>query len=98
MLVVLLSLYVLFWPEQAGPAGPPGADKAVHAVLFGLLAATTRRRFGDRAVLLGLVLGYAAGSEVVQALLLPHRSGDPLDVVADTVGALAGWALARRSG
>ena len=30
--------------------------------------------------------------EVVQAALLPLRSGDPTDVVADLVGVALGWA------
>jgi len=95
--VLLASLYVLFWPSPAGGGlGPPGADKVVHGVLFGALAATALARFGPRRQVLVAVLAYAAVSEVVQALLLSRRSGDLWDLVADVVGALAGWALARR--
>ena len=46
--------------------------------------------------MLAWVLAYAVVSELVQALLLTERSGDLLDVLADAVGAAAGWALARR--
>ena len=95
-LVVLVSLYVLFTPDPAGPTGPPGADKVVHAVLFLLLASTARRALGSRTGVLAGVLVYAVASELVQALLLPHRSGDPLDALADAAGAAAGWVLARR--
>jgi VanZ family protein len=97
---VLLSGYVLFWPDPAGPdSGVPGADKVVHAVLFALLAATARLRLGARRWVLAAVLGYAVLSEVVQAVALPDRSGDGLDVVADVAGALAAWALlSRRAG
>jgi VanZ family protein len=88
---------VLFWPEPAGgDVRVPGADKVVHAVLFGLLALTARARFGGRLAVLGAVLGYAVVSEVAQALLLAQRSGDAWDVVADVGGALCGWWLARR--
>jgi hypothetical protein len=45
-----------------------------------------------------LVLGYAVGSEVVQAALLAERSGDAWDALADGAGAVAGWLLARRRG
>ena len=38
---------------------------------------------------------YAVGSEVVQHTLLPDRSGDWTDVVADLVGAAVGLLLAR---
>jgi hypothetical protein len=96
--VLVLSLYVLFWPRPAGAdLGPPGADKAVHLVLFLLLAGSARLRFGAVWPVLGAVLAYAALSEVVQAVLLEGRSGDLLDLVADTIGVLAGWVLARRA-
>ena len=71
----------------------PGADKLVHAGLFLLLALTARVRFGDAARVLVAVLLYAALSEVVQAVLLPRRSGDPLDLLADAAGAVVGWQL-----
>ena len=92
------SLYVLFWPEPAGPdTGFPGADKVVHALLFGLLAATAAWRFGARRGVLAAVLLYATVSELVQALALSERSGDLWDLLADVVGAVVGWLLARRS-
>jgi VanZ family protein len=95
--VVVLSLYVLFWPSPAdGGVTLPGADKLVHAGLFLLLALTARLRFGGAAVVLVAVLGYAALSELVQAGLLSRRSGDLLDLLADSAGALLGWQLARR--
>ena len=90
-MVVLLSVYVLFAPSTGGTVTFPGADKLVHLGLFALLAATTRWRFGDSGWLLAAVACYAVGSEVVQALLLPFRSGDGADVVADLVGAVLGW-------
>ena len=61
-------------------------DKLVHGGLFLLLAVTTRWRFGP----LGLVATYGVLSEIVPALLLPDRSGDPFDALADPVGALFG--------
>jgi VanZ family protein len=95
--VLLVSLYVLFWPNHPGGSTHLlGADKVVHALLFGALAATARWRFGGRAGVLAAVVAYAAGSELVQALLLSTRSGDVWDLVADALGALAGWLLAGR--
>ena len=92
-----MSLYALFWPEPGGSGVTvPGADKAVHALVFALLAATARLRFGTAATVLAAVLAYAALSEVVQALLLAGRSGDLLDLVADAAGAGAGWLLVGR--
>ncbi len=93
--MLLLSLYVLFTPRTGGEGLFPGADKVVHALLFGLLAATTRWRFGPLPAGLVAVVAYAVVSELVQGVL-PTRSGDAYDVVADLCGVLAGWLLARR--
>lgn len=73
----------------------PGADKAVHVGLFLLLTGTAVLRFGARPSVLALSLAYAAGSELVQAAALAERSGDAWDLLADGVGAAAGWRLAR---
>jgi VanZ family protein len=91
--VVLVSLYVLFSPNPG--AGPlfPQSDKVVHAALFAALAGAGRWRFGPLRAVLVAALAYGALSEVVQWLALPHRSGDVLDVLADSVGALLGWLL-----
>ncbi len=74
----------------------PGADKAVHAGLFLLLAGTAALRFGAAPLVLVLVLVYAAASELVQAALLAERSGDVWDLLADGLGAASGWELVRR--
>ena len=90
-------MWVLFAPDPGAPrTGLPGADKAVHLLLFALLALTARLRFGPaRGVLAGLV-AYAVLSEVVQATLLAQRSGDVQDLVADLVGVAVGWGARRR--
>ena len=87
---------MLFWPYPSGSGGVPGADKVVHALLFALLAATARLRFGPVLPVLAAVLAYAAASEVVQAVALSRRSGDLLDLVADVVGVALGWLLVGR--
>ena len=90
---------MLFWPDPAGGGvDVPGADKVVHALLFGLLALTARAALGPAPVVLAGVLAYATVSELVQALLLSRRSGDLWDLLADAVGAALGWLLARRLG
>lgn len=94
--VSLVSGYVLFWPRPAVSGGVAGGDKLVHLLLFATLAALAAARFGARAAVLAAVLGYAALSELIQGLFLPERSGDPLDLLADTVGLLLGMAVARR--
>ena len=88
-----LSVIVLFTPESGVPSSPPGTDKVVHCLLFALLAVT-----GLRALprwVLGALVGYAALSEVLQALITPlHRSGDVLDALTDVVGIALGWGVA----
>ncbi len=95
--VQLLALYL---PGSAeGPlelAGLPGADKVVHAFLFGvpvyLLGRLTRR--------VGLVaIGFAVHavvSELVQRWFVPYRDGDPLDALADLAGIGLAVLLLRR--
>ena len=73
----------------------PEIDKLVHGGLFLLLAVATRWRFGPRLGRRAAVTAYGVLSEIAQAVLLPDRSGDPSDALADTTGALLGWLLAR---
>ena len=95
--MVVVSLVVLFAPSSGGTGSPfPESDKVVHLLLFAGLAFTTRWRFGGGRTGLVAVAGLAVVSELVQAGLLPSRSGDPLDVVADLAGTALGWALAGR--
>ncbi len=47
-----------------------------------------------RTVVVPVFAAQAVLSEVVQALLLPHRSGDVLDVVADLTGVALGVLVA----
>ncbi|GAB3361743.1 VanZ family protein [Modestobacter lapidis] len=96
---VLVSLAVLFAPPSDVPDSAPGIDKVVHASLFLLLAVTGRWAGVGRAVLAGLLVLYAAGSEVVQGLDAVGRTASVADWLADVVGVLAGlavWALAVR--
>lgn len=93
--LLLVSVYVLFDPDPAGSgAGPPGTDKVVHATLFALLTLTAALRWGARPAVLVAALLYGATSELVQGVALPDRTGDLLDLLADAVGATAGWLVA----
>lgn len=94
-LAVAVHLVALYAPGEPGPeVGFPGVDKVVHLLLFAAVA-WTGTKAGLPAVPLAAVLVLnAVVSEVVQALLLPHRDGDVLDAVADVVGVLAGLWLA----
>ncbi len=91
---VLVQCVVLYAPDAPGVAPFPGADKVVHVTVF-LVPALLGVLAGLRAPwVLGLLAGHAVLSELVQWRLLPHRSGDPLDAVADLVGVGLGWLVA----
>lgn len=98
---VAVQLVVLYAPRAPSTGGVPGVDKAVHLTIFGLVAWSGLRAGVPGRPLVVLLLVHAVVSELLQHFVLPHRSGDPLDAVADAtgvaVGALVGLALARRS-
>ncbi|WP_312166373.1 VanZ family protein [Phenylobacterium sp.] len=97
---VLVILYLTLAPSDDVPGAKLIWDKAAHAIAFGLLVvigllmSTHRRR-----TVIGCVWALAAGIELAQALMPFGRSGDWIDLLADTVGIVLGvglWALARR--
>lgn len=94
---VLANLVILYWPRAVGGGGPPHLDKAVHVLTFAAVAWAGLRVRLPAAWLLPVLTLHAGVSEVVQDRLLPDRSGDAADVVADLVGILAGTVLARAS-
>jgi hypothetical protein len=96
-LAVATNLVILFWPRPASPDGLPGLDKVVHLATFGALALTGLRVGLAARWWLPLLAVHAVASEIVQDRLLSRRSGDPLDVLADLAGILAGTLLARAS-
>ncbi|WAC66830.1 VanZ family protein [Agrococcus sp. SL85] len=100
VLALAVQLVVLYLPSPPSTgAGVPHLDKLVHAAVFAAPAlAAVLAGIRPRFVL--LVLGaHALGSEVLQHLVLPERSGDPWDAVADLAGLVLGlWAGVRAAG
>lgn len=102
IVAVLVQLVAVYWPGS--PTGEQivtvtGADKVIHALLFGLptylLVSLTGRRW-----LIGTIfVVHAPISELIQWRFLPYRDGDVWDCVADLVGIgaalLIGWRLER---
>jgi hypothetical protein len=90
-LAVAAQLVVLYAPSPA--AGVPlfvHVDKVVHVLVF-LVPTAVALLAGIRpAVVVSLFGGHALVSELVQGALLPSRSGDPLDVLADLTGVALG--------
>lgn len=87
VVALLVQCVALYWPSiPAGtPADLPGADKVVHTVLFAVATWALGRVAGLRTAVVLMVVQVVA-SETIQGLLLPHRSADILDAVADLVG------------
>jgi len=100
--VLVLHLAALYWPRVDVTGPVQQSDKVVHALLFAtpvIVASCVVHSWRWLALLLAV---HAPVSEVVQHYVLPHRSGDPLDAVADLVGVALGatvawWWVSRRS-
>jgi VanZ family protein len=93
---VVVHLVVLYAPRAPSTASTPGLDKLVHAAVFGAVAWAAVRCGVRRPVVGGVLAAHAVVSEVLQHFVLPHRSGDPLDAVADVVGVGLGLLAAAR--
>lgn len=89
---LLLQGVVLYAPQAPGESPFPSADKVVHLVVFAAPAAVAVLGGISPRLVVGVLAAHAVLSEVVQATVLPGRSGDPLDVVADLVGIALGVA------
>ncbi|WP_232547802.1 hypothetical protein [Propioniciclava soli] len=97
VLAVVAQTLALYWPDPVeAPDGLalPHADKVVHVGIF-LLATWALLRVLPAWGALGLMAVQVVASELVQGALLPHRSADVWDAVADLVGIALGWALWR---
>jgi VanZ family protein len=94
----LLHLYGVYSPRQAGPeVGLPLADKVAHLFLFGSVAFLGLKAAVPARWLLVALVSNAVVSELVQYLVLPQRSGDPFDSVADLLGVAVGAYLGFRA-
>lgn len=98
-----IGFYLPSVPDGVPGAGVPGLDKVVHVGVFALTVwalgrvLAPRKRFPMGWVVIAAVL-HALLIELVQALLLPERSPDGADLVADLAGVALGlgaWILER---
>ena len=92
VVAVLLTAHLaaLYWPRVDLQGPVTGTDKVVHVLLF-LAPAVAGLLAGVRpAYVVGLLALHAPVSELVQHYLLPNRSGDPWDAVADLSGVVLG--------
>jgi hypothetical protein len=90
---VALNLAIVYAPSAPGGPALPHVDKLVHLIVFALVAWSGRLAGLDMRWLLPLLAAHAVASELVQHYLLPDRSGDPWDVLADCLGVAIGAVL-----
>jgi VanZ family protein len=93
-LLLAVILVICLIPLSLPPAAPALNDKLLHFLTFGLLAVW----FGalvtpvKQLKVMLLLLGYGLLIEVLQSFT-GFRNAELLDLVADAVGILIGWAL-----
>jgi VanZ family protein len=97
--LMAMSAYFAFAPASPEPAGQWG-DKLAHLLAFAALALSAAHAYAATrmAITAGLLCGWGATIEAIQALL-PTRSAELGDLLADALGiaaGLAGAAAARR--
>lgn len=99
-LVQLIGLYRSTGPPTTDAI--PFLDKIGHVLIFALPAALIMLYRASRgavsvvfgAVVIAIFAAHAVVSEFIQARLLPERSGDPYDVLADLAGTAIGYGTA----
>ncbi|MFC7432828.1 MULTISPECIES: hypothetical protein [unclassified Agrococcus] len=89
-----IQLWGLYAPSTPDGPGIPGLDKVAHVGMFALAMATGVIAGLPPRLLAAALLVHAGISEVVQGALLPTRSGDAWDAVADAAGIALGWLVA----
>ena len=90
---VAVNLVLLFWPRAPGTPGGLHLDKVVHVLSFAFVMWSGARAGFPIRWLVAVLAVHAVTSELIQHALLPGRSGDPADVLADLTG-VAGVVLA----
>lgn len=94
VLLALVHLAALYWPRVTVEGPVAWTDKVVHVLLFALPAAAGLLAGLRPAYLLVPLALHAPISEALQHFVLPNRSGDPWDAVADLSGVVVGVTLA----
>lgn len=104
---------IIFWlltiPGSNLPEGPdfPFVDKLIHTFIFGvhvyLWNAYLKNRVPKEKILWNFFLVflitclYGIGMEYYQKYFVPNRGFEISDMIADAIGAFAGWLLSRRT-
>lgn len=95
VVAVIIQVVVLYWPRPPSGAGGLGLDKIVHVLIFAVPVALVILLTSRRRLTAAIFAAHALFSEVVQAAVLPQRSGDLPDLLADLLGVTLGVGLAQ---
>jgi VanZ family protein len=88
--LVVLQFFALYWPRVDVQGPVTWSDKVVHVILFAVPTAAGLLAGFRPVYVVGAMALHAPASELVQHYLLPHRSGDLGDAVADLCGVVLG--------
>ncbi len=98
VVTVAVQLALLYAPSAPSvPTGGVRIDWLVHLAVFAAVTWVGRRAGLPYVPLLVVVAVHAPVSELVQHWWLPHRTGDPTDVLADLAGVALGALLPARA-
>ncbi|MBK8459614.1 MAG: VanZ family protein [Micropruina sp.] len=98
VVAVIGHLLALYLPgSDLLPTGPPGLDKVVHVALFAVPTALLIWWTGRRRLVVCAFAVHAVVSELVQGYVIPNRSLEALDMLADVVGIGLAWSVTGRS-
>jgi hypothetical protein len=90
VVVVTVHLAALYWPRVSVQGPVAWTDKVVHVTLFAVPALVGLLAGVRPAYLLVPLALHAPVSELLQHAVLPNRSGDVWDAVADLSGVVVG--------
>lgn len=96
LVAVVAQFLVLYLPRVSSPSTGLPLDKVVHFGVFAAVGALGVLAGVPMRWLVGLLVLQAIASELIQWLVLPNRSGDLGDLVADLLGIAAGVAIGSR--
>jgi len=97
--MVAATTWLSLMPSPPDPGFDQG-DKVGHVLTYGALMFWFCQLYASRRAQIGCAIGFIAlgvGLEFAQGAL-PYRSYDEADMLANTVGVFAGWAIARATG
>ena len=97
--IVAATIWLSLMPSPPDPGFDQG-DKLGHVLTYGALMFWFCQLYASRRAQIGCAIGFIAlgvGLEFAQGAI-GYRSYDEADMLANTIGVIAGWAVARATG